>query len=68
MCDLDENGLETIDLTEDIGVTNSGTGSVAPKPVAATMMSMAPTDDQQQHPDQLFRKTKSNNFFAVDDS
>ena len=41
MCDLDENGLETIDLTEDTGVTNSGTGSVAPKPVAATMMSMA---------------------------
>ena len=69
MCDVDENGLETIDLTEDAGVTNAGTASVAPKPVATSMMSMAPTEDQQQQPpDQFFRKAKSNNFFAVDDS
>ena len=70
MCDLDENGLETIDLTEEVGQTNSGTGSVAPKPVATSMLSMALDDDQQerQPSDRFLRKTKSNNFFAVDDS
>ena len=51
MCDLDEDGLETIDLTQDTGVTISGTakgeGNVAPKPVVSTMMSMMATEDQQ---------------------
>ena len=48
MCDVDENGLETIELTEDIGVTNSGASQNQPKPVAASMMSMMDTDTLPQ--------------------
>ena len=77
MADVDEDGLECIDLTDDIGATTSGLTSVGkPQPAAAsTGMMFMETDqnleaskEEPTEPEQLFRKTKSNNFFAMDDS
>ena len=62
MTDLDENGLETIDLTDDIGATTTGQPyGEKPQP---SVISTSP----QTMPGRDFSKTKSNNFFAVDDS
>ena len=68
LADFDENGLETIDLTDDIGATTSGLNSAdVPKPAAANFFNI--TDKNSEDPPEKFlRKTKSNNFFAVDDS
>ena len=75
MADVDEDGLECIDLTDDIGATTSGLTSVGkPQPAAASTGMMFMEKEQEAskeeptEPEQLFRKTKSNNFFAMDDS
>ena len=76
LANVDEDGLETIDLTDDAGATSTGT-SPGDKPQPAPVRSMMMMDEQEgangleqedEGPAFLFRKTKSNNFFAVDDS
>ena len=73
MGDVDENGLECIDLTDDIGATTSGQAAqdTKPEPAAADsspMQTMAVDPPAEEPPQMMFKKTQSNNFFAVDDS
>ena len=66
LADVDENGLETIDLTDDIGATSSRRKHE--DAASSKNAAMTQDDDSDEAPAILFQKTKSNNFFAVDDS
>ena len=70
MGDVDEDGLECIDLTDDVGATSSRKAEVKPEHAAAAspMQTMAEEAPVEEPPQMMFRKTQSNNFFAVDDS
>ena len=69
LADVDENGLETIDLTDDVGATSSRKMESTPEENQAPKSTlMQDNDEEEDEPPMLFRKTKSNNFFAVDDS
>ena len=69
LADVDENGLETIDLTDDVGATSSRKMENTPEENQAPKSTlMQDNDEEEDEPPMLFRKTKSNNFFAVDDS
>ena len=70
LADVDENGLETIDLTDDVGATSSRKMENTPEENQAPKSTLMQEDNEEEEdePPMLFRKTKSNNFFAVDDS